>query len=110
MTYNELLKEFTSLVPIEVYDYRPLSGTETIIVWTTNGKSIIVKRIKEKTFEIKALETALIYTTTHQIGKNAKKVIYNHDKKNLCDSRCIWKITKDYVYFSDNGGLSWTIV
>lgn len=108
MTYGELFKEFTDTVPVEVSDYRPFRGKETIVVWTNDGKSIVAKRIGKNKFEITENKTEnRIYETIYQIGKNGEKIVFNHNREKLSESECIWKIKADSISFSHDGGITW---
>ena len=110
MRYEEIFKEFTSLFPLKVVDYRPV-GEDTIVVWADDGTSLIAKRISETKFEVTSLmQTKGIYATNFRVGKNGENVIYNHNRKALSESEFIWKIENSGISFSYDGGITWTKV
>lgn len=108
MESKDIFEEFKFSFPISAIDYRPLDGKDTIIVFTKDAKTIVVKRIGNKNFEIKEISYQWTYTTICQIGKNAEKTVYIHDREKLCDSECIWKMSEKSVSWSADGGVNWT--
>lgn len=107
MTYKELFEEFKAVVPVDAVDYRPSIDDDTIVVSTKDGRSIVAKRIGDKKFEIQGSDSTGIHVTIDQIGKNASKILYIHDKEKLCDSERIWKMTEKGGSLSLDGGENW---